>query len=170
MIVAFVCLILFSICYIGWVAYRVGFWKGGLEGAVVKARVRTSDRTLSPNTFFTVKLETEPETWCTIEDLGIVLIRNEYSDRYDAYVVTEHEDRALAWMRQASMDWGGWESPVVKYENEFYRFSFFHGTYWSLGSIHSLAVVPLLFLAAVWGIFALGAYLSHKQRTPMNQE
>ena len=104
-----------TVIYASAVAYKIGYADG-------KSRARKYSPVKHPlvygicNTYSAEKLETEPEEWYTPEELGIVLIKcSHFEDYYHIYLAREHEEKALAWMRDDEFT-----PHAVKYEDEFY--------------------------------------------------
>jgi len=148
-------------------AYRVGFLEGKLhaeEAALIKDPHHIGVNKL----FYTIRLDTEPLTWHTAEQLGVVLIRDNPWENYWIYVVSEQTDRALAWMTHAAEE--NYVLPVVKHGDEFYAIGFYWVDYGWGRTVQSIVIVPLLLLAIGWGIFTIVAYISCSQRTPLKQE
>lgn len=65
------------------------------------------------------RLGTEPGTWYTPDELGVVLIKSSHFELYYIYIAREHEDKALAWMRDEEFN-----PEAVKYMDQFYEIGF----------------------------------------------
>ena len=107
-----------TVVYASAVAYKIGYADG-------ESRVRKYSIVRQPigygiwRSYSAEKLKTEPAEWYTPEELGIVLIKCRHFEHYHIYIVREHEEKALAWMRDDEF------TPyAVKYEDEFYHIVF----------------------------------------------
>ena len=108
-----------TMIYASAVTYKIGYTDGesyAREYSLVKHPIEYDIW----RAYSAEKLETEPEEWYTPDELGIVLIKSSHFEHYHIFIAREHEEKALAWMRD-----GEFTPHAVKYEDEFYRISFF---------------------------------------------
>ena len=160
--VVFCFMILVTVGVAGTIAYRVGFEEGKLrteEASLVKYPFQYGVW----KAFSAERVEIEPVTWRTVEELGVVFIKSEHSDRYWVYIVNGQEDRALAWMRESHVPY------VVKQGDEFYEIGFLWVTPGISTSAISNSLGALLLLSLGWAIFGTVAYSKRSERKPKVQ-
>ena len=166
MMLALGCMILLTVIGVWENAYQVGFFEGRLkekEAALLKV---PWDYGVT-RSYHTIKLDNEPTTWHTAEELGIALIRSDdFDDWYWIYIISGQEEKALDWMTQPSQDF---TSPVVKYGDEFYEFGWLWVTPGLDRPFHLRFQISIL-LALGWGIFVPFAYALSRPQPPQNQE
>lgn len=108
------------------------------------------------------RLETEPGTWYTPDELGVVLIKSSYFEFYRIYVARKHEDKALAWMRDEEFN-----PEAVKYMDQFYEIGFVWVTPGLQESFGLLLVRVVMFLGLGWFVTASVCLLSKARTNPV---
>ena len=107
-------MVIVTMISVGYVGYRVGFADGESyvqEYSIVKTPLQCG----ITKSYVAERLENAPDHWWTSDDLGIVLIKGDQTDSYGIYIAREHEEKAMAWMRDEAFT-----PQAIKYENEFY--------------------------------------------------
>lgn len=108
------------------------------------------------------RLGTEPGTWYTPDELGVVLIKSSHFGHYYMYIAREHEDKALAWMRDEEFD-----PEAVKYMGQFYEIWFLWVTPGLSESVGLLLVRVVMVLGLGWFLTAIVCLRSKVRTNPV---
>ncbi len=135
-------MVIVTLISVGYVGYKVGY-RDGASYAQEYSIVKTPLQCGITQSYVAERLENEPERWWTPDDLGIVLIKRVQTDYYSIYVAREHEERAMAWMRDEAFT-----PQAIKYEDAFFRIS----SLWVTPGLSESVGLLLVQISAILGL------------------